>query len=175
MTKTILDAESFKEALNNIAKQIITDNTELTDLAIVGLHSKGVFLSERIKEILLKFSHTIREIPLGAIDITLYRDDIDNLGLDMPIIKDTEIPFDVNNKNIILIDDVLFTGRTVKAALDVLTSFGRPKTIKLAVLVDRGNRELPIEANFIGFKYFADKKIKVECKEIDGEDRVVIL
>jgi pyrimidine operon attenuation protein/uracil phosphoribosyltransferase len=110
------------------------------------------------------------KIPFGTLDITLHRDDLDNFK--MPIIKDTVLPFDISSKNIILVDDVLYTGRTIRAALDVLMDFDRPKSIQLAVLVDRGSRELPIEAKYVGIKYNAKKFIKVECKETDGIDKV---
>ena len=114
-------------------------------------------------------------IPFGTLDITLYRDDLDDFGADIPVIKDTIIPFDISQKNIVLIDDVLYTGRTVRAALDVLMDFGRPKSIQLAVLVDRGHRELPIEANYVGIKHQSKESIKVECLECDDKDRVIVL
>ncbi|MDR0485257.1 MAG: bifunctional pyr operon transcriptional regulator/uracil phosphoribosyltransferase PyrR [Elusimicrobiota bacterium] len=172
----ILDSAGFNQAVEKICSEILRDNPSLDNLAVVGMHTKGVFLSKRITEALSKrLKKPSLQFPFGTIDITLYRDDIDDLGLDIPLIKDTEIPFDLNKKNILLVDDVLFTGRTVRAALDILISFGRPKTIKLAVLIDRGNREFPIEANYVGFKYPSAKKIKVECKEIEKVDRVIVL
>ena len=118
-------------------------------MAVVGIQNRGVPVAKRILAELAEIAKVSQEsIPFGTLDITLYRDDLDDFGADMPVIKDTVIPFDISRKNIILVDDVLYTGRTVRAALDVLTDFGRPKCIQLAVLIDRGHRELPIEAGY---------------------------
>ncbi|MCL2144696.1 MAG: bifunctional pyr operon transcriptional regulator/uracil phosphoribosyltransferase PyrR [Endomicrobia bacterium] len=176
MAKVILDSKAVSKAIKNIAKEIFKSNKNIADLAFIGIHTKGVFIAQRIvREIseIAKFNPDY--IPFGTLDITLYRDDLDDFDLDMPVIKDTIIPFDISQKNIILVDDVLYTGRTVRAALDVLTDFGRPKCIQLAVLVDRGFRELPIEANYIGVKHESKENIKVECTEIEKEDKVIIL
>lgn len=176
MSKNILDEKSFKETINKIAKEIIEKNKNISDIAIVGIHNKGVILAKRMLSEIAKISKTDEsEIPFGTLDITLYRDDLDDFGADMPLIKDTIIPFDISKKNIILVDDVLYTGRTVRAALDVLMDFGRPKSIQLAVLVDRGFRELPIEANYVGVKFPSKENVKVECKEVDGEDKVITI
>jgi len=171
--KVILDGAGFAGAVEKIAKEILEKNKNCGELALVGIHNKGVFVAQRIAAEISKSTGT--NLPLGTLDITLYRDDLDEFGLDMPFIKDTVIPFDVGQKNIILIDDVLYTGRTVRAALDVIMDFGRPKSIQLAVLVDKGHRELPIEAGFVGVRHYSDGKIKVECKETDAADRVVVL
>jgi pyrimidine operon attenuation protein/uracil phosphoribosyltransferase len=175
MAEIILDSNAFQDALRIISTEIFADNRNIVDFAVVGIQSKGVFLAKRIISEIAKFS-SLKEskILFGTLDITLHRDDLDDFESDMPIIKDTVIPFDLNRKNIILIDDVLFTGRTVRSALDVLTDFGRPKSIQLAVLVDRGFRELPIEAKYVGVKYETKKFIKVDCKEVNGEDKVLV-
>jgi len=176
MAEIILDSDSFHKAIEKIAKEIFENNRSLSGLVVVGIQTKGVFVAQKVASELAKLSgFPEAQIPFGTLDITLYRDDLDDFGSDMPLIKDTVIPFDVNQKNIILVDDVLYTGRTVRAALDVLMDFGRPKSIKLAVLVDRGFRELPIEANYVGIEYITKEKIKVECSEADGEDKVIII
>jgi pyrimidine operon attenuation protein/uracil phosphoribosyltransferase len=175
MIEIILDSKAFQYAVKSISKKIFNDNHNISDFAVIGIQSKGVFLAKRIISEIVNLAG-VREskILFGTLDITLHRDDLDNFESDMPIIKDTDIPFDLSKKNIILIDDVLYTGRTVRAALDVLTDFGRPKSIQLAVLVDRGFRELPIEAKYVGVKYESKKFIKVDCKEVDGEDKIFI-
>ena len=175
MTEILLDAEAFSGAIQKTAKDIYAKN-RLLDLAVVGIQNRGVPVAKRILSALAKIAKISQDsVPFGTLDITLYRDDLDDFGADMPVIKDTEIPFDISRKNIILVDDVLYTGRTVRAALDVLTDFGRPKCIQLAVLVDRGHRELPIEAGYAGVRKVIDGKVKVECKEIDGKDQVIII
>ncbi|MDR1087081.1 MAG: bifunctional pyr operon transcriptional regulator/uracil phosphoribosyltransferase PyrR [Endomicrobium sp.] len=175
MAEIIVDSKAFQGAVKSISKKIFNDNHNISDFAVIGIQRKGVFLAKRIiSEIANLAGVKESKILFGTLDITLHRDDLDNFESDMPIIKDTDIPFDLSRKNIILIDDVLYTGRTVRAALDVLTDFGRPKSIRLAVLVDRGFRELPIEAKYVGVKYESKKFIKVDCKEADGEDKVFI-
>jgi pyrimidine operon attenuation protein/uracil phosphoribosyltransferase len=175
MAEIILNSKAFQDAVKSISKKIFNDNHNISDFAVIGIQSKGVFLAKRIiSEIVNLADVKESKILFGTLDITLHRDDLDDFESNMPIIKDTDIPFDLSRKNIILIDDVLYTGRTVRAALDVLTDFGRPKSIQLAVLVDRGFRELPIEAKYVGVKYESRKFIKVDCKEADGEDKVFI-
>ncbi|MDR2191605.1 MAG: bifunctional pyr operon transcriptional regulator/uracil phosphoribosyltransferase PyrR [Endomicrobium sp.] len=176
MSEILLDAAAFDAAIKKVAKDIFNQNKNIADLAVVGVQNKGVLIAKRFLSELCKIAKVSQEtVPFGILDITLYRDDLDDFGADMPLIKDTEIPFDISRKNIILVDDVLYTGRTARAALDVLTDFGRPKCIQLAVLVDRGHRELPIEARYAGVRKVIDGKVKVECKEVDGRDRVIIL
>ena len=178
MAETILDSQAYNKAIEKISKEIFEKNKNLSEFAIVGVHSKGVFIAKRILSEIAGLAKISQEqIPFGTLDITLYRDDLDEFGADMPVIKDTVIPFDISQKNIILVDDVLYTGRTTRAALDVLMDFGRPKSIQLAVLVGRGKeyRELPIEANYVGVEYIAKGKVKVQCKESEGEDKVFIL
>jgi pyrimidine operon attenuation protein/uracil phosphoribosyltransferase len=176
MSEIILDWQAFQNAVIRVANDIFEKNKNVFDLAVIGIHNKGVCVAKRILSELAKLKKVEEtDIPFGTLDITLYRDDLDDFGADMPVIKDTVIPFDISQKNIILVDDVLYTGRTVRAALDVLMDFGRPKCIQLAVLVDRGHRELPIEAAYSGIRRVIDGKVKVECKEIEGEDKVLIL
>ncbi|AKL98016.1 bifunctional pyr operon transcriptional regulator/uracil phosphoribosyltransferase PyrR [Endomicrobium proavitum] len=176
MSEIILDSQAFQNAVKKVAGDIFKDNKNISELAIVGVHNKGVCIAKRILSELAKLANVGEaSINFGTLDITLYRDDLDDFGADMPVIKDTEIPFDISQKKIILVDDVLYTGRTVRASLDVLMDFGRPKSIQLAVLVDRGHRELPIEAGYAGIRRVIDGKVKVECKEIEGEDKVFVL
>ncbi len=176
MSDVILDSKSFQSAVNKISREISYNNKDIREVAIIGIQNKGVFLAKRILTKIAKFAKINKSrIPFGTLDITLYRDDFYDLGSKMPIIKDTVIPFDTSRKNIILIDDVLCTGRTVRAALDVLMDFGRPKSIQLAVLMDRDLRELPIEAKYIGIRHKSERLIKVECKEVDGMDRVIFI
>jgi pyrimidine operon attenuation protein/uracil phosphoribosyltransferase len=174
MDEIVLDLGGFNKAVKRIAEEIFEGVGDPKTLVVIGIHSRGVFIADRIVKQLQK--QTGIKFPFGALDITLYRDDIDNFSSGTHEIKDTVLPFDmdISSKNIILVDDVIYTGRTIRAALDVLMSFGRPKSIKLAAFVDRGNRELPIEPNFVGIKFYTDKKIKVECKETDKRDRVLV-
>ncbi|MDR3330697.1 MAG: bifunctional pyr operon transcriptional regulator/uracil phosphoribosyltransferase PyrR [Endomicrobium sp.] len=175
MDNIILDTKTFQNAVDEISEKIFNDAQNVSDLAIVGIQNKGVFLAKRILFVISKLADIDwSKIPFGTLDITLHRDDLDNFDSGMPVIKDTIIPFDMNHKNIVLIDDVLYTGRTVRAALDLLMDFGRPKSIQLAVLIDRGFRELPIEAKYIGVKYKSKEFIKVDCKETDGIDKVTV-
>ncbi|MDR1952250.1 MAG: bifunctional pyr operon transcriptional regulator/uracil phosphoribosyltransferase PyrR [Elusimicrobiota bacterium] len=163
MQEIILESADFNDAITRMSRQIFDDNKNIKNLAVIGIHGKGVVLAKRIIDKIVKLAKDdLLKIPFGTLDITLYRDDIYKRGADIPLIKETAIPFEINEKNIILVDDVLYTGRTVRAALDVLMDFGRPRSIKLAVLVDRGHRELPIEANFTGIKYPTKQLVKVD-------------
>lgn len=170
----VIDQAGFKRTLTRLAHEILERNKGAETIALVGIRTRGEFLAKRlalkIKEIEEK------EVQIGCLDITLYRDDL-RKRLEQPVLKGTEISFDVTDKNIILIDDVLFTGRTVRAALDELMDLGRPATIQLAVMVDRGHRELPIKADFVGknIPTAAGEEIRVLMKEVDGEDAVVII
>ncbi|GHT66393.1 bifunctional protein PyrR [Endomicrobiia bacterium] len=176
MAEIILDAKAFHIVVDKISRDIFDENQNIQDIAIVGIEKKGVFLAKRILSEIAKLAVVdVPQIPFGTLDITLYRDDLDDFGLRIPIIKDTVIPFDMNCKNIILVDDVLYTGRTVRAALDFLMGFGRPKSIQLAVLVDRDFRELPIEAKYVGIKHKSKEFIKVDCKETGGVDKVTVV
>ena len=167
MDKIICDAEQVNSAIETIADAIIKDfckTDKIEEFALVGLFKQGVPLSCRIAEIIEKKCNI--KVPLAALDISMYRDDIGNRGR-LPVIRETEIPFDVNGTSIILVDDVLSTGRTIRAALDALTDYGRAGLIRLAVLVDRGNTEFPIRADYVGLSCTppADQKIIVRFDE----------
>jgi pyrimidine operon attenuation protein/uracil phosphoribosyltransferase len=164
---------AFNKAVQEIAQKVYETEKDYKKLAVIGIHTNGVFIAKRICAEIEKQIGFL--LPFGTIDIAFYRDDIDNLGSKMPAIKDSVIPFDVTGKNVLLVDDTLYTGRTVRAALDAIISFGRPEAVKLAVLVDRGHRELPIQADFVGFKQEIDGEVKVECKENGKEDKAFVL
>lgn len=169
----LLDTEGMRRALTRIAHEIIEKNKGVENLAIIGIRRRGVPLAERLAQRITEIEGT--KVPIGVLDITLYRDDLTTLA-HQPVIHKTEVPFDIEDKKIILVDDVLYTGRTVRAALDALIDLGRPKFIQLAVLADRGHRELPIRADYVGKNVPTSKKevVSVKLEEIDGEDRVVI-
>ncbi len=171
--KTIMDESDIRRALVRIAHEIIEKNKGIKSLGLVGIKRRGDFIARRIAE-------RIREdegikVPIGALDITLYRDDL-QLVSETPIIEGTDIHFNINKRLIILVDDVLFSGRTIRAAIEEILDFGRPKAIQLAVLIDRGHRELPIQADFVGKKVptARDEIIDVNVRELDGKDNVVL-
>ncbi|MFQ6081987.1 MAG: bifunctional pyr operon transcriptional regulator/uracil phosphoribosyltransferase PyrR [Candidatus Aminicenantia bacterium] len=169
----IMDSRKIKRALDRVTMEIIEKNRALKDLVIIGIRTRGVYMAQRIAKLIKELEKV--EIPVGALDITLYRDDFSALH-PQPVIKKTEINFPIANKDVVLVDDVLFTGRTVRAAMDSLIDLGRPKTIQLAVLIDRGHRELPIRADYIG-KFLPTSRreiVKVSLKEIDKRDEVLI-
>ncbi len=170
----IVDAQGFERTLTRLAHEILERNKGAETIAIVGIRTRGEHLARRLVHKLRKIEK--REVQTGFLDITLYRDDIRE-RLNQPILKGTDIRFDVTGKNIILVDDVLFTGRTVRAALDELVDLGRPASIQLAVMIDRGHRELPIRADFIGKNVptGTDEEIQVLVSELDGEDAVVLV
>jgi pyrimidine operon attenuation protein/uracil phosphoribosyltransferase len=170
----IIDQEGFDRTMTRLAHEILERNKGAGNIVIVGIRTRGEFIARRIARILEQVEHTTLNI--GSLDITLYRDDL--LGkLEQPELKGTEILFDLNGRDVILIDDVLFTGRTIRAALDELIDLGRPRTIQLAVLVDRGHRQLPIRAEYVGKNVptSAQESIRVHVKEIDGEDAVLLM
>jgi len=172
--RQVLDGPAIERAVARIAHEIAERNKTLEGMAFVGVRSRGVHLAQRIRRVLLALSGGA-DIPFGVIDITLYRDDLDR-GLQTPVVKGTEIPFAVEGRRIVLVDDVLFTGRTVRAALDAIIDFGRPECIQLAVLVDRGHRELPIRADYVGknLPTARSERVNVHLVEVDGVDEVVI-
>lgn len=173
-TKRILTASDIKPILMRMASEIVEKHKAIDNMALVGIHTRGVFLAQRIAAIISK---TTSSGPLtGTLDISLYRDDWTRISLN-PVVRSTQLPFDVDDRDIILMDDVLYTGRTVRAAMDAIIDFGRPKRIELAVLIDRGHRELPIEANFSGkyVKTMESEAINVLMTESDGEDGVEIM
>ena len=165
----IMDSQALDLALTRITHQILEHNNQIDSLAIVGMQTRGVFLAQRIVEKIKDLVN--RQIPTGMLDSTLYRDDY-RVSLKQPKVKATDIPFDINTKNVVLVDDVLYTGRTVRAALDALMDFGRPQTIQLAVLIDRGHRELPIRADYVGKKIttLANQEVSLKVREIDQQD-----
>lgn len=168
-----MDAEGINRSLTRIAHEILEENEGGHDLVLVGIRTAGVFLAERLCEKIAGIEGA--EVPLGILDITLYRDDI--LTTDKrPKLQKTEIPFSLNHKKVVLVDDVLFTGRTIRAAMDALIDFGRPQLIQLAVLIDRGHRELPIRADFVGKNLPSSfwEEVRVRLTETAGFDEVII-
>ncbi|HEX3032397.1 MAG TPA: bifunctional pyr operon transcriptional regulator/uracil phosphoribosyltransferase PyrR [Bacillota bacterium] len=170
----LMDDVAIKRALTRIAHEVAEKNKGVDNLAVIGIRRRGVPLAERLAALISEFEGV--NIPVGILDITLYRDDLTTLN-HQPIIHKTEVPFSINGMKIVLVDDVLYTGRTVRAALDALIDLGRPQFIQLAVLVDRGHRELPIRADYVGKNVPTSSKevISVRLKEVDGEaDKVVL-
>jgi len=170
----VLTAEEMNRAITRIAHEILEKNKGTERLALVGIRTGGAFLAKRFQEQIRLIEN--KEIPLGLLDITLYRDDLTEIGA-QPNVGETEIDFDVDQRRVILIDDVLFTGRTIRCALDALVDFGRPECIQLAVLIDRGHRELPIKPDYVGKNIPTSKneKVIVKFKEHDGEDGVTLV
>ena len=169
----IMDARKIKRSLQRMTTEITERNRSLKNMVIVGIRTRGVFLGKRVSK-LIKTQEGI-DIPVGVLDITLYRDDFSEIEA-QHMAKKTEINFPVAKKDVILVDDVLFTGRTIRAAMDSLIDLGRPKTIQLLVLIDRGHKELPIRADYVG-KFLPTSKrevVKVNLKEIDERDEVLI-
>jgi len=170
----ILSPDEIRRALSRIAHEIVEHNPTLTDVVLVGMRTRGVPLAVRLAQRIAEFEG--QSVPVGALDIGLYRDDISYLDL-KPQLKPTEIPTDIAGKVVVLVDDVLFTGRSIRAALDALIDFGRPRHIELAVLVDRGHRELPIRADYVGknIPTARHEEIQVRLEETDGRDEVVVI
>jgi len=171
--EVIMDEGAMERALVRITHEILERNQGGKELALVGIRTGGVYLADRIRDKIEQVERV--RVPSGIIDITLYRDDF-AIGLPRPLVGKTEIPFPLKDKKVILVDDVLFTGRTVRAAMDALIDFGRPKFIQLAVLIDRGHRELPIQADYVGKKILTipQEEVTVTFRESEGQDRVVV-
>lgn len=169
----IMDSEAIRRTLVRIAHEIIEKNKGVEDVVIVGIRTRGVPLAQRIAAEINAIENC--EMTVGMLDITLYRDDLSTLGYN-PVVHGTDINFDLSGKHVVLVDDVLYTGRTIRAALDAVIDMGRPKTIQLAVLVDRGHKELPIRADYVGKNVPTSQKetIEVVLNEIDGTDEVYI-
>jgi pyrimidine operon attenuation protein/uracil phosphoribosyltransferase len=169
----VLSGEDMERVLRRISVEIVERNKGLEKVILLGIQRRGVYLAARLRE-MLKEAEKMK-VPTGELDITLYRDDISVLS-DQPVVHSTSVPGDITGKRVILVDDVLFTGRTVRAALDAITDLGRPERVQLAVLVDRGHRELPIAADYVGktVPTSRSENVEVRVKELDGEDRVVI-
>ncbi|NDV23154.1 bifunctional pyr operon transcriptional regulator/uracil phosphoribosyltransferase PyrR [Desulfovibrio sp. JC022] len=172
--KVILSEKAMARTLDRLASEITERRGDSENIAIIGIQRRGADLAERLKLILDE--KLGRKIPLGKLDINLYRDDWTNLTR-QPSINCTEIPFDIESASIVLVDDVLFSGRTVRAALEAVLDFGRPRRVELLVLVDRGHRELPIRADYVGKEVvtFEDQHVNVLVKERDDEDKVVLI
>ncbi|MGH7423875.1 MAG: bifunctional pyr operon transcriptional regulator/uracil phosphoribosyltransferase PyrR, partial [Candidatus Methylomirabilales bacterium] len=170
----IMDGAAIQRVLTRVAHEIVEKNKGTADLVLIGLRSRGVDLARRLSQRLKEIDGV--DVPVGALDITLYRDDLGKGG-PQPAVRRTEIPFSIENKKVILVDDVLYTGRTIRAAMDGLMDLGRPRTIQLAVLVDRGHREVPIRADYVGKNVPTAKteQVQVMLQEEDGVERVVIL
>ena len=171
--KVLLDKKAVDRTITRITHEILEKNEGSEALSLIGIRTRGVYLANRIQEKIRNVEGT--SLPFGVLDITLYRDDISKLK--WPEVKKTEIPFDVNNMTVILVDDVLHTGRTIRAAIDAIIDLGRPKKIQLAVLVDRGDRELPIHADSAGIvcPVNENEEVLVRMSEIDGKEEVVIV
>jgi pyrimidine operon attenuation protein/uracil phosphoribosyltransferase len=171
--EVLLDKKDIERVLTRMTHEILEVHKGIENLTLVGIQTRGVYLAKRIQSKINEIEGV--EIPTGDIDITLYRDDWTRIS-HHPVVQDTDIFFSVDGKQIILVDDVLFTGRTIRAAMDAVIDFGRPDRIELAVLVDRGHRELPIQANYVGKHVETDRSITVNVllSEHDGKDRVVI-
>ena len=169
----VMDGEAMERAVVRITHEILERNQGVKDLVLIGIRTGGVYLAERIRSRIEQIEKI--KIPSGIIDITLYRDDF-SAGLPKPIVGKTEIPFSLKDKKVVLVDDVLYTGRTVRAAMDALIDFGRPKFIQLAVLIDRGHRELPIQADYVGRKIITVQhdEVKVFFQESEGQNRVAV-
>ncbi len=169
----IMDGQAIRRAIIRVAHEIIEKNKGVHDIILVGVRTRGVPLAERLAAEIENIEGI--RLPVGILDITLYRDDLSTLG-HQPIVHETQIDSDINGKKIILVDDVLYTGRTVRAALDALVDLGRPQTIQLAVLVDRGHRELPIRADYVGKNVPTSRKeiVSVQLEAVDNVERVVI-
>ena len=169
----VLDNEHIRRSITRIAHEILERNRGAKKLAIVGIRTRGEFLAKRIAEQIEAIEHT--PVPLGVVDITLYRDDIAH-SAERPLVRGTELPFNVDKYAVVLVDDVLFTGRTVRAAIDAIIDFGRPLSVQLAVLCDRGHRELPIRADYVGKSIPTARSeiVEVCLGERDGEDAVYV-
>lgn len=169
----IMDTEQLDKTLTRIAHEIIEKNKDIERIAIVGIRTRGAFLAERLANKIKDIGK--KEVRVGILDITLYRDDLTTIA-EQPVVHKTEIDFNIQDKIIILVDDVLYTGRTIRCALDALIDFGRPRNIQLVVLIDRGHRELPIRADYVGKNIPTSQNeiVQVKIVEVDGVDEIII-
>jgi pyrimidine operon attenuation protein/uracil phosphoribosyltransferase len=169
----ILSVEELRRTINRLASQIVENSPELSELVFLGIRTRGVPLAELIANQVSALEGI--QVPLGAVDITFYRDDLDRIGLRAP--SQTKIPADINGKLVVLVDDVIYSGRTIGAALNAIHDYGRPKAVRLAVLVDRGHRELPIHPDFVGklLPTAKDEQVKVLLQPVDGRDAVELI
>ncbi len=173
MPKVLLDKKDMERAVTRMAHEIIEKNKGIKAICIVGIQRGGVHIAHRLSAKLREIEGS--ELPVGTLDISLYRDDL-NVRKDQPVVRRTQVPCEINNKKVVLVDDVLFTGRSIRAAMDAVMDLGRPSAIQLAVLVDRGHRELPIKADYVGknIPTSMNETVKVELIEDGEEDRVVL-
>jgi pyrimidine operon attenuation protein/uracil phosphoribosyltransferase len=172
--RQLLSAEEIGRTLSRLAHEIVENSGGAKDLALIGVRRRGVPLSERLAKQIRDFAKA--DVPVGTLDITLYRDDLSTIG-QQPVVQSTQIDFPVDNRDLVIVDDVLYTGRTIRAAMNGLFDLGRPRRIRLCVLIDRGHRELPVEASFIGrtVQTSDTEIVEVRLQEIDGEERVVLV
>ncbi len=170
----VMSADDMRRAITRMAHEILERNGGLEGLAVIGIQTRGAFVARRLAAAIEEIEQA--PLPVGVLDITLYRDDLQTIA-EQPVVNESNIPFDIQGKTLVLADDVLFTGRTVRAALDEIIDFGRPKSVQLAVMVDRGHRELPIRADYVGKNVPTSERevIAVRMQEKDGSDEVVIL
>jgi pyrimidine operon attenuation protein/uracil phosphoribosyltransferase len=172
--KKILDSDGIQRAITRIAHEIVERNQGVKDLILTGIRTRGVYLAERLQKQIQSIENS--NVPLGILDITLYRDDLGKSD-HSPVVHETKLPVDIKGKTIVLVDDVLYTGRTIRAALDAIIDFGRPRAIQLAVLIDRGHRELPIKADYIGknIPTSLEEEVLLKMNEKDGIDEVIVV
>jgi len=169
-----MSASEIERTLIRVAHEIVEKNDGVEGLGLVGIRRRGVPLADRLGKLISRIENTV--IPVGSLDITFYRDDLSTVG-PKPVVQESEIGFSIQDKDIVLVDDVLFTGRTVRAALDALFSHGRPRRVQLCVLIDRGHRELPVEASFVGrtVQTTMNEVIEVKLIEVDGAEKVLVM
>jgi pyrimidine operon attenuation protein / uracil phosphoribosyltransferase len=178
--KVLLDAEAIARTLSRIAHEVIEGNPDLEQVALIGIHTRGVPLAHRLRRLIAERSD--HEVALGTVDITFYRDDVQVRGREaplhpQPVVRATKLEFALEGKTCVLVDDVLYTGRTIRAAIDALFDYGRPARVQLAVLADRGHRELPIRPDYVGknLPTARDERVQVQLVEVDEVDRIVLL
>jgi pyrimidine operon attenuation protein/uracil phosphoribosyltransferase len=171
--RVVMDAPSIERALRRVAHEVLERNKGTDGLVLVGIRSRGIHIATRLAQNIRTIENV--DLPVGVIDITLYRDDLSR-GTQQPLVKGTDIKFPIGDRNVLLVDDVLYTGRTIRAALDALMDFGRPRTVQLVVLVDRGHRELPIRADYVGknIPTALNEEVQVRVLESDGRDEVTV-
>ena len=171
--RQLMNDQDIRRALARVAHEILERNRGAEGLVIVGIYTRGVVLGQRLARNLLEFEGI--EVPVGALDINLYRDDLKERS--RPVVRPTDIPVSIQGKTVVLVDDVLFTGRTIRAAMDALNDFGRPRQVQLAILLDRGHRELPIRADYVGqnMPTAQDEQVRVRLVETDGVDEVALV
>ena len=171
--RVLLDEADLQRTLRRIAHEIVEKHPDLDGLALVGIHTRGVYLADRLAELVEQFTGT--RVPTGALDISFYRDDV--RAHPQPVVRATRLDFELDERSVVLVDDVLFTGRTIRSAIEALFGFGRPQRVQLAVLVDRGHRELPIRPDYVGKNLPTSRteRVNVQLSEVDDVDRIVLL